>query len=248
MDTNHAVILAAGLGSRLGAREGHKLLVTIAGRSLLARHVDNFRRLGVTEIIVVTGYEARGLRARIEEFEAPSGLRIRCAHNRAFRGPNGLSVLAGADAIAEDGRVPPFWLTMSDHLFEPAIFDKIAARFPALRRPQWEGALFIDRKLESIYDMPDATKLRLTDGDFAIGKELDHFDAIDVGLFWCTQGFVQELRSERAASGRCTTSDAVRRLHSRDAFGFPDIVDGLWQDVDTPGARTHAEGLASKWD
>ena len=43
------------------------------------------------------------------------------------------------------------------------------------------------------------------------------------------------------------TSDAVKRLEAAGRFAFPDILRFLWQDVDTPGAREHAEKLASAW-
>ena len=243
--TKKAVILAAGFGSRLDADEGHKLLVPLGDRPLLEHHVANFLALGVDEILVVTGFRAHALQAAVAEVEAPEGMTIRCVHNPDYDGPNGLSVLAGARALEGD---EPFWLTMSDHLFEPALFDDLGRRFDSWRDPRWEGVLCIDRKLDTIFDMPDATKLRLDGDEFAIGKEIAPFDVVDAGLFWCAAGFVDALQLELDARGGCSTSDAVRRLYERDAFGFWDIGPALWQDVDTPGARTHAEGLIQRWD
>ncbi len=138
----------------------------------------------------------------------------------------------------------PFWLTMADHVFDPSLFV-------ALRPPQGvEGALYVDHKLETIYDMPDATKVRLgEEGELEdIGKELEDFNVVDVGLFWCGPGFVRALEDERDARGDCSTSDAVRRLSAQRAFAFPDIGPATWQDVDTPGARAHAETLYAGWD
>jgi 1L-myo-inositol 1-phosphate cytidylyltransferase len=234
-----ALILAAGFGSRLRPDEGHKILTTIGDRRLLDFHIEHFHRLGVTEIVVVTGFDAEPLEAAIAHTSTPKDLTLRCARNPSFEGQNGPSVLAGVDAIGDQ----PFWLTMSDHLFDPALFDDLRHRFPEERDPRWEGALFIDRKLDAIYDMPDATKVRLDSPPFGIGKVLEPFDAVDVGLFFCNAGFVEALRAEQALRGDCSTSDAVRRLHTRQAFGFWDIGPFLWQDVDTPGAHAHAEKL-----
>lgn len=239
MKTTHAMILAAGFGSRLQAKEGHKLLVELGGRTLLEHHLVNFEALGVTDITCVTGFKHEALEAAIVRTTQGRDIRVHTAYNPDFEGSNGLSVLTGmAHAQA------PFWLTMADHVFDPALFDNIHA-------PQGvEGALFVDAKLDSIYDMPDATKVNLgPDGELlAIGKEIPEFNVVDVGLFWCGPGFVQALELERDARGDCSTSDAVRRLSEQGTFAFPDIGAATWQDVDTPGARAHAEKLHASWN
>ncbi len=249
MTTRHAVILAAGFGSRLNAQEGHKLLAKIGGRSLLDYHLDAFARVGVTQVSIVTGFKHDDLEAAVVAQTSSRELDVRTAHNPDFEGSNGLSVLAAlrdidlADAL-------PFWLTMADHLFDPALFDALAETGGAQALPDGtQGALWIDRKLDSIYDMPDATKVQLGQGDALedIGKEIPAFNAVDVGLFWAAQGFVDALVAERDARGDCSTSDAVRRLSAQGTFAFPDVGPALWQDVDTPGARAHAEKLVSGW-
>ncbi len=243
MDTRTAIILAAGFGRRLDADEGHKILATVAGRPLLEYHLQNLRRLGVVRVIVVTGFDADSLHERIAGFEAPTHMDLCCTHNEAFEARNGLSVLAGVDALDGD---EPFWVVMSDHLFEAALFDELAATWEIGHPPRLQGALVVDRKLDTIFDMPDATKVRTDPDDFGIGKHLKRFDAIDAGLFWCGPGFTDALRRERDACGDCSTSDAVRRLVASRSFGFIDIGEYYWQDVDTPQARAHAEYLVDE--
>lgn len=247
--TAHAIILAAGFGSRLQAQEGHKLLATIGDQSLLQYHLDNFKRINVQEVTVVTGYRHEALERAVLEASATQSLQVSTAYNPNFEGSNGQSVLAGVrSALSRAGeRALPFWLTMADHIFEPRLFEELALK-PDFE-PQTQGALFVDYKLESIYDMPDATKVAFAaDGQLAaIGKEIEPFDAVDVGLFWCAQGFVQALEQEQALRGDCSTSDAVRRLCAMGAFSFPDVGEATWQDVDTPGARAHAELLLKAW-
>ncbi|RAL20991.1 hypothetical protein DL240_15080 [Lujinxingia litoralis] len=243
--TRAAIILAAGFGSRLQADEGHKLLAQVEGRPMIDHHSSGLHRLGVDHLVVVTGYAHHALEAQLQNVELPEGMRLSCVFNPDFEGKNGTSVLAGVNALRQSGHQGAFWLTMSDHLFEPALFDDLAAEFAP--KPEREGALMIDRKLETIFDMPDATKLRLAPTDFDIGKELKRFDAVDAGLFWCGPGFVRALEDAKSRLGDCTTSDAVRALHARQAFEFWDIGARLWQDVDTPGARAHAEMLIKGW-
>lgn len=247
--TAHAIILAAGFGSRLQAQEGHKLLALIGEQTLLQYHLDNFKRVGVEYITVVTGYRHEALEAAVAEATANQQIHVSCAYNPRFEGSNGISVLAGIEGAQQTAaaRALPFWLTMADHIFEPTLFDQIATQ-PAFE-PHVQGALYVDYKLETIYDMPDATKVAFDEhGQLSkIGKEIEPFDAVDVGLFWCARGFVQALRDELDARQDCSTSDAVRRLCQAKQFSFPDVLAATWQDVDTPGARAHAETLIKRW-
>lgn len=249
---SHAVILAAGFGSRLQAEEGHKLLVQLGQATMLTRHLANFERLGVTAVTVVTGFRHEALERAVAEACVTTPLEVRCAYNPDFERSNGLSVLAGVRVAREAGAdAVPFWLTMADHVFDPRLFDDLVARAAddALIGPEIEGALFVDAKLETIFDMPDATKVALDPAGklSGISKELDDFSLVDVGLFWCGEGFVQALAEEFEARDDCSTSDAVRRLSARDAFAFLDIGEATWQDVDTPEARAFAEGLLVAW-
>lgn len=242
MDTSRAVVLAAGYGSRLAPAEDFKLMATVGGRSMLANHADNFAALGVDRLVVVTGWRGEELADRILACEPDLPVAVEPVHNPNFDASNGLSVLAGVSALSGDEGAPPFWLTMSDHLYDPALFDDLEHRFEQAVDAETGGALLVDHKLETIFDMPDATKVRLT-GEFAIGKQLEDFQAVDTGLFWCGRPFVQALRQARDEKGDCSTSDAVGRLVERDRFAFVDIGDRLWQDVDTPEAREHAGRL-----
>src|SRR5207249_8594832 len=101
--------------------------------------------------------------------------------------------------------------------------------------------LAIDRKLSSVFDLNDATKVQ-TQGDriVAISKQLPHYDAIDTGLFVCAQNVFQYL--ERAkAGGDCSLSDGVRLMAADGKARAIDIGEAWWQDVDTPEMLTHAE-------
>lgn len=241
MKTRHAMILAAGLGSRLSAEEGHKILAQIGGKPLIDYHLENFSALGVETLVIVTGHMNEELESQLEGWETP-GIDIEFAFNPEYELSNGISVLAGTDVF--DG---PFWLVMSDHIFEPVLAPRLLEEVERFER-EVEGVLGVDYKLETIFDMPDANKLRFEHGELdAIGKEIEPFGCVDVGLFWCGDGFVEALEDERDARGDCSTSDAVRRLSAAGEFEFWDVRDALWQDVDTPGARKHAEKLVKEW-
>ncbi len=249
--TSHAIVLAAGRGSRLQPDEDYKLLVEIDGVPMLDRHLAHFERLGVRHVTVVTGYRHRPLGETVATWETDTDIELHVAVNPAFDAGNGLSVLAGIDHARSNEAIEgadPFWLTMSDHLFEATLFERLSDRIDEPERPDeagLEGMLVVDSKIETIYDLADANKVRTTGrGELeAIGKELVEFDVVDAGLFWCGGAFVDALEAERESRGDCSTSDAVRRLAEAGSFGLFDLGEARWQDVDTPGAREYAEKL-----
>lgn len=59
-----AVVLAAGLGKRLGAvtAEKPKVLVKIGGKALIEHNLDKLRRLGISQIALVVGYKGEMVR------------------------------------------------------------------------------------------------------------------------------------------------------------------------------------------
>ncbi len=235
-----AVILAAGFGSRLDAPEGHKILAEIAGVPLFDWHAAAFARAGVRELIVVTGFNHEALASTLAGWSLPPQMSVRTVYNPKFELSNGVSILSA-------GATAPFWLAMGDHLIEPALFDRLPAASAEFDRAGRGGVLAIDYKLDDVFDMPDANKLRFTDGRIdAISKDLDDFDCVDVGLFYCAEAFTDALRAELAARGDCNTSDAMRRLDAAGTAGFWDVEGSWWQDVDTPGARAHAETLVAR--
>lgn len=251
--TKHAIILAAGKGSRLEPQEGHKLLVEIDGRTMLQRHLANFEELGVTDVTIVVGWEHRALESALAAAPVPEGISLHTAINPAFEGNLGLSVLVGADQAMRNtsiDRPVPFWLTMSDHIYEPALFERLAEIFAERRPEDAEAMLAVDGQIDELFDVPDATKLRVDDAGRVeeIGKRVDDFDWADTGLFWCGEGFVEALDDLRRQHGDgFKTAAAVHALDRRAALWLWDIGEARWQDVDTPEARRHAEEHADWW-
>ena len=54
-----AVIIAAGVGSRLGelTKEIPKPLIDVNGKSIIERQVNSFRKCGINEIVIITGHK-----------------------------------------------------------------------------------------------------------------------------------------------------------------------------------------------
>ena len=228
-----AVILAAGLGSRLNGHQIPKPLRTVGGRPLLHRTLSVLEQAGVEQVHVIVGYRADEI---IDATSTFHGLNVGVdfIHNMEWKLSNGVSVLAAAPHVKG-----PFILTMSDHVLSPGMVQTMARISP----PEGGVVLAVDPDLDSIFDMDDATKVR-TEGRriAAIAKDLATYDCIDTGLFTCTSGLFDALADERTARGDCSLSDGMRRL-GREGLALvqPIEPDDFWQDVDTPETAAYAE-------
>ena len=232
-----AVILMAGSGSRLrGSDEAFlKPLVPILGQPLISYTITALIRAGIRKINAVVGFESQRLIDALKQL-VPPGIGIHPIENREWQKQNGISVLAAKDNVGA-----PFLLTMSDHLFDDAIIDLLieSADLNCLN-------LAIDKKLNSIFDLADAMKVQARRNRVtAIGKDLPEYNAIDTGLFVCSEEIFDYLEraKSRSRGSDCSLADGIRLMAAENKVRAVDIGDRWWQDVDTPAMLSHAQQL-----
>jgi choline kinase len=101
--------------------------------------------------------------------------------------------------------------------------------------------LAIDKKLDSIFDLNDAMKVRVqADQLVGIGKDLRDYDAIDTGFFVCPRKFFDYLEKAKQ-NDDCSLADGVRLMGADDQVRGIDIGAAWWQDIDTPEMLVCAE-------
>ena len=232
---NQCLILAAGNGSRLIKASGGspKPLVQLHGKSLLEHVILGAREAGIDRFVIVVGYGAAAMRHWFAGRRL-DGVSVSVVENVEYHKDNGVSVLKARDQIRE-----PFLLLMADHIFEPRTANALLAE-PLM--PD-EVILAVDPKLDTIFDLDDATKVR-RDGDHIvdIGKEIAEYDAFDTGMFLCSPALFDVLESV-LKEGNCSLSDGMRALGREGRLRAFDIEDAAWQDVDTPEALAYAESI-----
>ncbi len=234
---DQAVILAAGKGTRIRgeAQPLPKPLVRVGGLTLLKRAMLTARKAGITRFVVVVGCDGDQVRAELKGDADLDGLEIVWAENPDYHLGNGVSVLKAAPYVEGE-----FFLLMADHVVDASIYRTLQDE------PARGGlVLAVDRKLDTIFDMDDATKV-VTDVQeriVRIGKQLDAFDAVDTGVFRCDPALFDELEQVYADRGDTSLSDGVQRLAARKLARTADIGGAWWQDVDTPDTIGHAEKL-----
>jgi choline kinase len=227
----------AGTGSRLrgSADTIAKPLIPIAGRPLISYAIDSFARAGVKTLHAVVGPNGNELAAAVAPL-LPSQMQFRAIPNPNWQKQNGVSLLAAAGKVNA-----AFFLAMGDHLFESSILDRLLAEadFGVLN-------LAVDRKIDSIFDLNDAMKVRTDQGRIvAIGKQLEDYNAIDTGIFVCPELIFDYLR--RALNeDDCSLADGVRLMAGDNTARAIDIGEAWWQDVDTPEMLARAEREISR--
>lgn len=117
-----AVILAAGVGNRLGAVGGDrpKSLLEFGGRSLLARHLDALAQIGVARLTVCVGYRREAIE---EEIARHARIPTATGHNPLFREGSVRSLWTVRDALTRGDEV----LVMdADVLYAPRLLRILA--------------------------------------------------------------------------------------------------------------------------
>ncbi len=222
------VIIAAGMGSRLweSTRQKPKTLLPFGHGTILSTIIERFRSIGIDEFVIVTGYQGDEI-VRYVERENHFGVGVEFVENRDWSRGNGLSVLAAAEAVGG----APFILSMSDHVVSPAALARMAGH------PSERNLLLVDRRVEDAFDLDDATKVQVEDGQIVeIGKELPAFNALDCGIFRLNERFIRAMRVA-AKSGVESISGGVRTLVESGDMEAVDLAPGEeWMDLDTPEA------------
>jgi choline kinase len=122
MTTRTAVILAAGVGSRLRplTDEKPKALVDVSGRHILGRAMDALRAAGVQRLVVASGYREDALVAALRD--APFDVIFR--HNPRYgTTQNSVSLALCRDAVEGEA----FFRLDGDVVFDSKILSRLAA-------------------------------------------------------------------------------------------------------------------------
>lgn len=114
-----ALMLAAGMGNRLSGRdETHypKCLLQFGGKTLLQRHMENLRAVGVDGLTLVVGYRSHEIEAEVCRLGATDFVQF--VSNPRYRDGSVVSMWTGRDALKSG---TPVLFMDADVLYDPAI-------------------------------------------------------------------------------------------------------------------------------
>ncbi len=230
------VILASGLGSRLNSegRNEPKPLMPVGGMALIERVITLMQAAGIEKIVVVVGYRGD----QIKEYIRNSNIGgVVFADNSEYNKKNGISLLRAKDLLEDE----PFLLSMSDHIFSNDFFVDFLKKAEE-KLEKYEVVLSVDRNIEGVFDLDDATKVVTENGEITtIGKELPTYDAVDTGLFLCKPAVFPKLQEIYDTKGDVSISDVMGKEAESGMFACAEMTGHLWQDVDTPSMKNEAE-------
>jgi 1L-myo-inositol 1-phosphate cytidylyltransferase len=232
---NECLILAAGSGSRIASLSGSapKPLVPLLGAPLLEHILLSAHSAGIEKFVIVVGYRADAIRQWLAD-QCFRDFAVTIVENHDYHKANGVSALAARDKLRN-----PFLLLMADHIFEA----RTARALLQQRVAADEVILGVDYNIDRIFDLEDATKVRLERANISdIGKDLSRYDALDTGMFLCAPGLFERLESAKK-DGNCSLSDGMRQLAFERKLKSFEIGEGHWQDVDTPQAFAYTERI-----
>lgn len=200
---------------------------------VLKRALRQLEMAGCERIVVVVGHRREEIEAALQLWKPDLRARIETVFNPEHRLKNGVSLLVARERLERR-----FLLAMADHVVGGEVMRLAGAHVP----PPTGATLLVDRRVDRVFDIDDATKVR-TAGDriLRIGKELEEFDAIDTGVFVGTTGLLDALGEVYAEGGDASLSEGVQRLAAAGAMTVLDIGDGFWQDVDDAAMLAQAE-------
>lgn len=227
------LIIAAGLGSRLANMGDSKPLVQLGGIPLIERVIFTMMQSGITDFHVVIGYNGHKIKECLTSFSQQYPITIDFIHNDQWEKPNGISVHCAHQKIHE-----PFFLVMSDHLFDPTIVKDFLNEGVS----EGEVKLGVDMRIidNPLVDLEDVTKVWVEDGMIVnIGKTIPRYNAFDTGIFLCSPAIFQAL-AESIDMGDASLSGGIRNLAGKKKARVFDIGDRTWIDVDDEAAFSRA--------
>jgi len=231
----HAIILAAGRGSRLAEHnpEGHpKCLMEFGGRSLLERHLDVLNQMGVRKADLVLGFEVDRIIDHVGTlFSRPD---VAFHFNPRFELGSVLSLWAARETL--DLGVPVIVMD-ADVLYHPGILQRLV-------ETPVENCYLLDRDFTP-GDEP--VKIAVRDGVMVeFRKQLAEglsYDTIgeSVGFFRfgpeCSAIIAAECaRFDAEGLGDAPHEEALRNVLLRypEKFGFEDVSGLPWIEIDFP--------------
>lgn len=239
VSNNKALILAAGLGTRLApiTNDRPKSLVPVNGKPILIKQIENLKANGIVDITIVSGYKADALEQAVHE-KYPE---IKIVESVDYATTNNMySAYLGIKALFPDGNIRPFYMMNADVFYDASIIT-------ALEKDGRSNLIVVDmgRYIE------ESMKVVERDGRLvAISKQITPEDAlgcsIDVYKFGADGGkaffdrcveYIEE-RKELKKWSEVALNDALA-----DVVFQACPLDGRWLEIDNHEDLAAAEAL-----
>ena len=226
------VMLAAGIGARLGfapTKYPAKVLLRFGGKSLLQYHVENFRRLGIDELVLGVGYHHQDIEDEIAALDAQDY--VRTVFNEDYEEGNIVTLWALRDEL-DCGE--PVLLMDADVLYGQDMLERLI-------HSRHENCFLLDRAFDP-GDEP--VKLCVRDGEIIefrkwLSAEYD-FCGESVGFFKLSAEVAKMVAIQtehylRQGRRMEPYEEAIRDVlltSPRNTFAFEEVTNMPWIEID----------------
>lgn len=238
-----AVIYAAGRATRLGPTFANtpKILLPVAGRSLLDRHAEHLATVGIRNLFIVTGHCREQIAAVIPEISARHGIRIYELHNPDFAEGSVISMYVSLSMIETSSK--SVLVMDGDVLYGPALLRLL------IDSPR-ASTMLVDFGVEAQDDDPVLVPIR-NDRPFDLVKKwTGNADRVgeSVGFFKIGLAHLPMLAAETRARTvgirrRDSLDEVLRALTVAGLFGYEDVTGQPWTEIDFPHDVAYARDV-----
>ncbi|MFX1484402.1 MAG: NTP transferase domain-containing protein [Promethearchaeota archaeon] len=236
VEVEEAIVLAAGLGSRIRPCfvDGPKPLIPVLSTPLLEYVLRGIDEMGISRTVVVTGKEGELIHRWLSENDFL--MEVDPVHNANYTQGNGISAQVGLKHVTSDSVL----IVMADHLAQPDLYETALEK----GNSGVDLGLVVDYNPSSLLQLNDATKVFVNEwgGILEIGKDIKRWNCVDTGVFLVSREFSSAVTKVVRRTGDCTMTEAVRHMV---AAGMSvqawDSNGAFWFDIDTPSDLERVE-------
>ena len=230
------VLLAAGLGRRLGGRA--KALYVLDGLPLMHRTALGLAAAGFERMLVVTGHDSEAVRRYWRDHDAP--LEVEWLHNERYADLNNFYTVAAACELSTD---EPLLIVNSDIVVVPDTFTRVR------ERPE-EVVVVID---DSTND-DEAMGVRVVDGHVVeLSKQVPpsqsagEFIGVSVIAGDARRRYLEHsAEAVRAGEAQLYYEDVYTRLARAEPLGVTVVEAASWAEIDAPEDVPRALEVAAR--
>lgn len=247
-----AIILAAGMGKRLGeyTRNCTKCMVPVAGRPLIQHALDALKEAGIRKLVMVVGYQSSALRELLGNEQ--SGIEIEYVHNALYEQTNNIfSLFLARDRLLHDDSL----LLESDLIFERDLLRQVVED----PRPNLAVVDRYQSWMDGTVVTVDADhENRITSfvakEDVATGTTEPYFKTVNIYKFsqeFSATTYVPFLEAFSSAMGQNEYYEQVLKvIASVDSSRLQafDLNGQRWYEIDNSEDKRHAEALFASED
>jgi len=230
-EIREAVILAAGLGTRLrGISEGlPKFLIKVLNEPLITYPIRSLYLSGIRRFTIVI---PKGWSNELNSIVNTLGLDIDLCivENSQIERENGYSFLKSSECV----RSEYFILSMSDHLYTPDILSILLRTYESISNAD----IIIGADSNPKYiDVNEATKISASNTGkvIRVGKNLNDFNYVDIGIFIMSDKVYRVAKNLESRLNVIKLADVVNEAVIKGLNVFiADVKGATWTEVDTP--------------